>query len=530
MENHLSSRFSNDDGQRQEYMDRCRLCASLSDPNILPPQNTPPGSQLPTNFQSLGSRGLNSTEGKLLTALYGGPWFRYFPAPAIRYGGNVATETLQEIEQRLYMRELTILGVLESSYVKRRDINAFDAAPRTKASFKSRKRLAIGQLLACGDVLEQLTDSYQTKVFRLDQYTTFRDSCGDVVYHTIRERIDGKSLSMPLQEEAGIVDRMASDVAKDRMVELYTGVDWQPQTRTWVIKQEVNGKQITESQEPVTPFFSTPYKLTGGEHYGRGFIESLLGDLLSYDKLRERLLDFAYACSDFKIVKDYSSNIRDKDLLKPSGNVMRGRVAGGQVQDLAYMRVDKLNDFNACAQAMEAIRRDLASAMLLESETAPTGERVTAYQISRIAKELEDASGGAYSNIADYQQVPLLERVVYQMERDKIIPKLEGDYASAEVVTGIAALEANDRINSILNMAQIMASLGQEALRWIDMGVMAQVVARYSRIREPGLVKTPEQLKKEQEAAIAQANQAYAQQAAIDTLGTAAQKGIVANG
>ncbi|WP_434127675.1 hypothetical protein, partial [Enterococcus faecium] len=56
--------------------------------------------------------------------------------------------------------------------------------------FRTMKRHAISQLLCTGDVLEMLDDDNRLRVFRLDQYVTLRDSCGDIIYHITKERID----------------------------------------------------------------------------------------------------------------------------------------------------------------------------------------------------------------------------------------------------------------------------------------------------------------------------------------------------
>jgi hypothetical protein len=513
-------------GQRTAILDRMRQCAALTDPTLIPFEGQTPDQTLPTSFQSLGSYGLSNLEGKSLAALWGGPWFRYLPAAHIRHSPAMNPAMLQQVEQQLFMRELTMLATLESAQ-QSKDRGAIDNAPRRKSGFKSRKRLALSYIFGCGDVLEQLTDSYRIKVFRPDQYTTLRDSCGDVLHHCIREKIDVATLPPEAIAKANLESvAKASTAVAERMKDLYTVVEWSPFKKAWVIRQEVNNKEIIESEEKVSPYFATPYKLVSGENYGRGKIEELLADLQSFDNLRERLLDYAHACSDFKVIKDYGSQVRDQDLAGPSGKIMFGRVQGGQVQDVAYLKTEKLSDFNVCYQTMEAIRRDLGRAFLIEGETTPRGERVTAYQVSRVAKELEEGLGGAYSSIADYQQVPLIERLEYQMVRDRLINKLPERSVEVSILTGVSAIEASSRAGAILEYAQVVASLGEEAIRRIDMGVLTDVLARFSRIQEPGLIKTREQMQQEQQEAMRQQQAMMIGEKATDVLGNVAQAAL----
>src|SRR5574343_426501 len=83
----IASQYATDDGQRTELLDRARLCAALSKPWLLPPVGHLASSKLPEAYQSLGSRGLATMEGKMLLALFppDQPWFTLEPAPKIRF-------------------------------------------------------------------------------------------------------------------------------------------------------------------------------------------------------------------------------------------------------------------------------------------------------------------------------------------------------------------------------------------------------------------------------------------------------------
>lgn len=510
------------DSDRQEVLDRARLCASLTKPWVLPPEGHTASEKLPEAYSSLAARGITNLEGRLLLALYppGMPFFRLRPAGKFRYDGNVDPQMLNEFEARLYLQELAIQAKLEQADNTKR-------SNTRRAGFRSRKRTSLSQLLITGDTLEMLQDDYTIKVFRRDQYTTNRDSSGDVRYHVIKEQIDPLAM-LPDQLAMSGLDAgvLAEKPAHERKADLYTLVEWNPQTRRWVITQEVNDSVIHESEEPVTPFMCTPFELAPGEHYGRGIIETNLGDVKSMNSLTERILDFAAMASKQLWALDYNSQVRPNDLTKETGSVIQARVSAGQVQDIGLLRAEKMNDFQVVSITREAIRKDLAVTMLMEGEATPTGERVTAYQVQRVAMELEGALGGVYAPIADHQQVPLIERMLFQMRRDALLPPLPDDSIEVEAVTGINALSRESDSGKLMQVLQIVAQLGPEVMQRFDKGVLLDLLMRQIGVYQAGLVKSEEQMQQEMQAMQQAAVQQQAQQQMIQSAGAIAEKSV----
>lgn len=508
------------DSDRQEVLDRARLCASLTKPWILPPEGHTASEKLPEPYSSLAARGVTNLEGRLLLALYppGMPFFRLRPAGKFRFDGNVDPNMLNEFEARLYLQELAIQSKLEQA----------DKAGRSnsrRSGFRSRKRTSISQLLITGDTLEMLQDDYTIKVFRRDQYTTCRDNSGDVRYHVIKEQIDPLSLDAEAFSASGL-DMMSliDKPSHERKADLYTLVEWQPKSKRWLITQEVNDNLINEIDEPISPFMSTPFELAPGEHYGRGIIETNLGDVRSINSLTERILDFAAMASKQLWALDYNSQVRPNDLTKETGSVIQARVQSGQVMDIGLLRAEKMNDFQVVSITREAIRKDLAVTMLMEGEATPTGERVTAYQVQRVAMELEGALGGVYAPIADHQQVPLIERMLYQMRRDAMLPPLPDDSIEVEAVTGINALSRESDNGKLMQVLQMVSQLGPEVMQRFDKGVLLDLIMRQIGIYQAGLVKSEQQMQQEMQAMQQAAMQQQAAQQMIQSAGAIAEK------
>jgi len=467
---------------------------------------------------SLGNRGMSSMEGRLLLGIYppGLLWTQFVLSPEIDQDQSIPDQTKQSLRDQLSMRELGLVAMLESSGL-RNNHNVRQSA------FRSQKRMALTQILITGETLEQLTDDWRMKVFARDQYVTRRTTSGDVVYHIIVESIDPLTLTEDQLSKSGLnVAELNTKRSFERMVDLYTLIEWNPVTKKWVICQEINGKEINQLDEEVSSYFCTPYSLSPKANYGRGFVERNRGDLSSYNELRERLLDFAVLGSKLLYVKDQSSNLTANDLNKRTGSLLVDQVVNGQVTKIAMLQSNKLGDFKVVESVTESIRKELAKSMLIESEVTPSGERVTAFQVNRVVQELQGALGGVYAAIAESQQLPLTRRGVWLAERDGIFAKLSPKVYQTRAVTGIGALSRAAKSQDITAFVGGIAQLGPEAMRRIDLGVLIRTLARYGGINEPGLVKNEETIRKEMQEAMRQQMAAKA----IDVGGNAIEQNL----
>lgn len=488
----LSEQYQQCRSEDTTLIDRARICAALTKPWILPPESHPIGDKLPEPFSSLGARGINNLEGRLLLALFppGLPFFRLRPAAKFRNDPTIPPELLQEFDRRLFLAELVIQSKLEANQYARR-------SHTRRAGFRSRMRAAITEVLVTGDSLVEITDQYTLVVHRRDSYVTRRDTAGNVLHHITVQKIDPLSLDDDDLAAAGMSpEEQAAKQSHERLVDLYTGVHWEPRKRVWSLRQEINGKTIREWEEQVTPFMAIPYELPPGEHYGRGLIETNLGDLRSMNELTERILDFAGLASKHLTAIDYSSQVLPRDLASPTGSIIQARVQGGVVQDIGLLSANKLGDFQVVQATREAIRRDLSTVMLMEAESTPRGERVTAYQVERVAMELEGALGGVYAPLADACQIPLIERLIYMLRRDLQFDRLpDSDEAiEVEAITGIAALSREGDHSRLLGLLGTIGQLGPEAASRLNMGALLDLLMRQVGIYEPGLVKSEEQI------------------------------------
>ncbi len=519
----LRNEFDQDFADASEVLDRARLCAKLSKPWLLPPLGHTKNDRLADNYQSVGSDGLTIFVGKMLSVIFPPfPWFRYELAPELLHNPEIPDEFKQQADRVLLLNQMTLMSLIENTKQSKKQ--------RRKATFRTTAFQALSQTVGTGDVLMSMGDDYRCKVYRRDQWTCLRDSTGDVLKYMVKERIDPLSLSEEKRAKAELSQSVwETKTPKDRMEDLYTRVQWQQDTQTWVIEQELNGRIISESEEEVSPYWSTPFELVPGENYGRGLIEQNLGDLSGLDQQEEKLLDIIAAASKMLFAKDESSNVRDEDLQKPSGSTIRADVKGGKVQDVGILSFAMPTEFNILTSAIVRKTQQLGKAMLMEQASQPQKDRVTALQIQRIAQELDAATGGAAATVMDNMQMPLLARAEFQAERDNLLQPIPDGAANIVASTGMAALEQGAVMREALELAQIASQLGPQAMAKIDGGVLIDVIARHKAFYEPGLIKSNQQLAEEQQAAQQQALAQQVQSKTVDVLGNAAQTELAAN-
>jgi len=519
----LEAQFLQEDADRADRLEMIRKCAALSKPWLAPPRGQNAGQSLPETFQSLGARGQTNLEGQTLQALFpiDTPWYVEAPRTEYRYG-NVDPDELNETEQALYIRSLLGQAKLEAA-------GDPDDSCHTPG-FRTAKRQALAFIFGCGDTLERLGDNYRITVFRQERYTTKRNTDCSVIHHMTWEDIDPLTLTEEQFERSKLKREELEDKPKhERMRPLYTIIEYQPRGRNWVIRQEVNGRKINESQEPVSPYFATPFELIPGENYGRGFIELNRGDLRSYDGLCERLLDFAAMASKMTPVIDPSSQITPADLMKPTGTPIVDHVEGGRPKNIAFLQLDKYADFTVVANTAERLRKDLGAAMLLGAETVRDSERTTKFEVQAITiRDVQGALGGFYAPIADFQQVPLVRRLNYQLERDKLLQPVKRDQTEIRVLTGLAALAYESKAQRILETADIMAKFGDMGINEIHIGRFFETVNRYRGVYEPTIFKTQVEKKAEADEALKRAAAAEAAAKAIEVTGNVQQAALTA--
>lgn len=525
----IAQTFRDDDTDRRSSLDRARVCAALTMPAALPPDNQTQAERLPECFQSLGARGFENLVGKLLASVWpvGAPWVQYDINPTLLGKNGLPDKLIKDIEDQLFLREIVVQTAIESA--GRRN------GPGIPTAFYTAKRTALTYVSITGDVLEHVDDENRIHPKRRDRYVTRREGDGSVAYHIVHDTKDALGLSDETLAMAGL-NRKDFDGRhrREREFSLWTMVEWQPFSRRWVITQELNGKTINTSEETYSPFLSSTWNHCAPEHYGRGRAELLLPDLRTFDNLSEYVKDWAALASKHHPCVDPSSEVDPRDLTKPSGEPLFGpSVHGGKVQDVAYLSVERLADFSIVERVRGEIKDELGQALLLQSASVRDSERTTAFEVAEVTiKELQGALGGIYASVADEQQIPLIGLIEHRLIRSGKLPKLPDDTVDVKTSTGLASLARQADANKVLrfldNLGRLPQDLAAMISRRIDDGVLTSHLAKIGGVFVPGLIKSEERLRQELEQVAAQQAQAAAAQKAIDTVGNVVEANATA--
>ncbi|QBE66844.1 portal protein [Pseudoduganella lutea] len=460
---------------REPFLRRARDCSALTIPTLLPPDGHSSASDLPTPWQSIGARGVNNLAAKMLMSLFpvNSPFFKY----------SIDDFTLEELTQAEGMRAKVEEGLNKIERAVQAEV---EASALRVAAFEALKHLIAG-----GNSLLFLTDT-GLRVFHLHRYVVRRDPMGNVLDIIVEEEIDRDLLpaTMVLPEDSGR--------DKDEPVKIYTWV--KRNGKIWNVHQEVKDLKVpgSEGTYPLdkSPWLPVRFTKIDGENYGRGYVEEYLGDLKSLEGLQQAIVEGAAAAAKILFLVN-PNGVTDMDDLADAEN---GAFREGMESDVSVLQLQKYNDFRVAAESVSEISARLSYAFLLNSAVQRNGERVTAEEIRYVANELDAALGGIYALMSQELQLPLVKRLIYQMERQKRLPVLPTKAVKPVIVTG---LEAIGRGNDLTKLEQFIAGLEQipQAAQRINWGDYITRRGTALGMDLKGLIKSDEQVAQEEQAA-----------------------------
>lgn len=423
---------------REPYLRRARDASRLTIPSLIPDRRMGPSEDLPTPYQGVGAQGVNNLASKLLLSLMPPtqPYFRLVPTDpeALRQGGE---KVRTEIEEGLSRMEKVIASELEVSGVR---VKIFEA---------------LKHLIVAGNVTLHLQPDGSNRVLSLEQYVARRDPMGWLEFLVVREELDADRLPPELEElvrepdsddsgpiaSPGIESYEARRIDPSRRtIDLYTLVEWDPETERYTLVQEIADKVIPSTRGSYTPellpFRVLRYATIDGEDYGRGMVEEVMGDLISLEGLMRAIVEGAAISSRLIGLVDPAGAATADDLNRaPNGAFVVGRPT-----DLTYPAVNRGGDLAVAASVIQRLEERLQRAFLLNTAVQRQAERVTAEEIRFVAQELEQALGGVFSVLSQELQLPLVQLFMDRLSRERRIPRLPKRAVRPAVVTGIEAL------------------------------------------------------------------------------------------
>lgn len=457
-------------------MQRARRCAELTIPSLMPPEGSDENTPLPTPYQGLGARGVNNLASKLLLTLLppNSPFFRFSVDDFVL---EQAGQRRAQVEQALASVERAIMNEIESKAIR----------------VQTNEGLRL--LIVTGNALLYIPDEGGMKVYRLDQYVVKRDPMGNVMEIITREVINPRILSENIRSKV-----LNDKTNKDEDVELYTRVARSVDGSLWEVSQECNGVELPDSEGtyPIdeSPWIALRWSSLVGEDYGRGLVEEYLGDLATLEALTKAITEGAIQAA--RVV--YMVNPNGSTRIKKLAEARTGDVIEGISQDITTLQLEKYADFRVALEQCNKIEQRLGYAFMLLQSVQRDAERVTAEEVRRLAKELEDSLGGVYSVLSREFQLPLIKRL---MKVTPNLPDLPTDIVKPAIVTGIEALGRGNDLEKLMLFTNTIAPFGEVAISRINMEDYLTRVATAIGIDSVGMVKTDEEIAAEQEEMLA---------------------------
>lgn len=483
--------------RRDPFLRRARDAAKLTIPSLLPEAGHTGSSKLDTPYQGLGARGVNNLASKFLLALMppNSPFFQL----------TIDDYTLEQLTKQEGMRAEVeeALGKIERAVMQEIEAQAV--------------RVTVGeglkQVIVAGNVLLYVAPGGGVKAFRLDRYVVRRDPMGDVLEIIVKESVAPEALPKEFRER--LKDKAKQGI--DKTIDLYTRVYLE--NDEWQVYQEVKGEVVpgTTGTYPKdeSPWIPLRFSKIDGEDYGRGYVEEYYGDLKSLEALTKAIVEGSAAAAKVLFLVN-PNGVTEHRTLSESPN---GAVRAGNAEDVSVLQLQKFNDFRVALDTIESLSQRLSFAFLLNTSVQRSGERVTAEEIRYMAGELEDALGGIYSILSQEFQLPLVRRLLLQLEKAGKIPSLPKGTVKPTITTGLEALGRGHDLNKLdLFINGILQALGPEVLsKYLNVSDYLTRRGTAIGIDMKGLVRSEEEVQA--------ADQQQQQQAAMGAMGQVVAQG-----
>lgn len=503
----LAGEYAQGESERQPYIDRAKLVASVTIPALSPSVLKYSSGKMHYTSQGLGSFGVNNLSSKLLLTLAppNTSVFRLSPSEKVR----------EEIEEaKAQEGQENIETDIEKSLAKQERIV-------TKNMEQSGDRVKIGNMLKLALIQgNALVDTHgkKSRIIPLTSFICKRDTEGDPIKIIVKEEVAPsilKARDPKLFEKIKDMEQFKRETKEGGDVTIYT--ECLNTGDNWKCRQEVLGEPV-EGTEGVYPLDSPRYipiapNRLDGEDYGRPYIEDFIGDLITLEFLTRAIKEGAEAASRFLLFVNPNGMTSAADIAEAEN----GDVLIGSGTDVTSLQIMKNGDLAVAERIIAAIEKRLERAFLLHSSVQRNAERVTAEEIRFMAAELEAALGGFYSVIAEDFQKPYVRRRIDKLRKSGAIANIPKGATEITIVTGIEALGRGHDRNKLLGFLKtIVDTMGPQAIvEEINRPELIKRLALSDGIDTEGLIKTIEQKNQEQ---TQQQQQMLAQQATPEVI------------
>ncbi len=256
--------------------------------------------------------------------------------------------------------------------------------------------------------------------------------------------------------------------------------------------EEFEGEKIPgtdyECDGDIPPLYAAWMIPVHGQNWGRSYCEEYRGDLYIVDGHSAAINDGAAMASLILMFLKPGSRTSQKQI-KRAKNMS---LMTGDANDLSAFKMDKTADFEFVDKNLERVFKRLGRAFLLVSSVQRDAERVTAEEWKEMAEEIDEATGGMYSELAQSVQRHVITRAVaLHNEEDPSLPKPPPDVIRTGVVTGLEAMGNTVEGDNLMRALQgVETLLGPQGMAYIDPGEGVRRIMVSQNVNQDGLVKS----------------------------------------
>ena len=471
----LEGRYINLEAERNTYLSKAQDYARLTLPNVFPSE-TSGSTESQHGFSSLGAKVVNHLVNKMVQTLFPSH-MPFFKLDFSDEGRNALAA--QKIDPTTLKEVLAV---------------ATDKATKLIGSKASRIAFieALKQLIIGGNSLLYAPKGRKTLAIPLDNYVVERDTQGDFIeiitkqtkhLHTFPEELQ------PAIEQALKAKGSKAKQGEQQEVDLFTWI-YRTSEDEFVVAQTAMDillldKQIVKADE--LPWIPLTWNLAYGRDYGNGLVEDYSGDFYATEFLREALAKGLVLMADVKYMLKAGSITRPEDIF----NTPTGEVITGNIDDVGVLQLEKHANYEFISVVLDDYGKSISDGFLMGSASRRQGERVTAYEISLDARELEGAFGGQYSMFGETWQKPFARTIISEVGL-----KLPKTTFEPEILTGLDALaRAGDLelIRQYTEALQFPATWPEQIQQITNFEIYSREVASSLGLKQPWILSEEEQ-------------------------------------
>lgn len=496
------------DTDRSAALRRKREHSEITIPSLLPRAGKAQNQELPVPYNGLTSEGINALAARLVSVVLP---VGSLPVFEIFIDQQFIPEGRDTVELETIMRRVE-MAIMNRLYLT-------NLRPQLFLLFK--------HLITIGDVLVTMLPNLDIRLHRFDEYVVKRTTEGTWREIIIRQMID------PELQEQSIRDIPS---AKQRQHQRGKGFPQSSSARTFEaiydrmtrdgedevvnFAREFRGSMFDDDKQfEVAAHMPLRWNAVSGEDYGTSLVEDAFGDVRSLDGLSAGLIDGVALNSEYRWGVNPAGITEIEDLRQSTNGDWVPAVDG----DVFPMNFQHAAQVSATLEAVTHREQRLGRRFLMNSAAQPTGERVTARQVTIIAQELEQALGGVLSMVNRDIMIPIIRRSIWTLsqEESNVFPKEFGEFIKdrnsilkLRIRTGLELLQREAEQEKLDVLLERIARLPEQAQRVFIWPGIARRIVKNIGIEPKGIVKTDEQVRAEDAADLQQQQALMAQEAA----------------